>query len=950
LPITPMQGLDEPFVPQLVDDGPPIPVEVDIGSLNPAFEMGPGGQLIELPPDEDMLPASAAQGFRANLAEDMEESDLSAIAQKIIEAVEEDIESRADWQLRFERGLEMMGLKSSENDDGPFPGSSNAVPPLISEAIVQFWARSLAELVPSDGPAKGKVIGKQTKDLLDRAKRVAEYQNHELLYIDESWYWEHSRMLFTVPFAGCAFKKVYHDDVLGRNTSSFVRADDFIVPANAPDLKTAPRFTHRIWRTRNELKKLQLSGFYRDVDMTPPSSEEETPEQSAINQVQGIAANEREDDARYELYETNIEYDLPGHEDPSGVALPYIITVDRESRKVLSIYRGWKEQDPAKRRRLCWVQYNYIPGFGFYGLGLFHLIGGLQEAATGALRVLLDSAATSSLQGGFVGKDVALNESRLEIEPGVWKTVDATTEDLQKAFFTPAFNEPSPALVTMLEFLVSRMEKFTATTEMMTGEGNSKNAPVGSTIAMIEQGGKVFSTIHRGLHMSMASELRQRFELTQEFMPAEGYPYDVDGAHEGIFAQDFAPGVTIQPVSDPNIFSSAQRLALAQMTYEIAMANPDIVNREEGIRRMFDAARVPDVDKLFVSKEPPPPMDPVSEIQALLRGQPVQAYPDQNHMAHLQHYTAFLNNPEYGGNPEVQKQIMGPALALVGQRMAYAWAAHARGLGVPAPMLPPPMQPKQDDQNPAMGQMPMGGAGQFPMGGPGNPQGGPQAGGMDPLGGGMAPPEVIAQMAAQIAPQMQQVPGMPAPQDPKDQAAMMDAETKRMSSEADMQLKAQLAMQDNARKERETQQKLQHEAQMQQMKLEGEQAKTQMKLQVEQANAEMQQMQARLAMQQSEQEAAMTREERMRGMIREDENADFDRQARVHEISQNTLAQQQDMRHKERQAEVDTSIQVTSAKQDQDIKARDSEAKRKAMAEKAKQKPAASGKKKAGDK
>lgn len=739
-------------------------------AADPTFALDADGNVSEVFPDEDEIAAASPPGHMANLAETIEDDELDRLAASLIEDVEDDIEAREPHMARFKRGLQLMGLQTDTMDDGPFPGASSVTHPLISEAIVQFWARAMGELVPAEGPAKGKVNGRQHKAMLDRADRVAAYINHELLFSDDSWYSDHSRATFAIPFAGDAFKKVYRDPVLGENVSIYVPAEDFIVPYNSTDLRTTPRFTHRIWRSKNELKRAQAAGVYRNVELIPPESEDHTEALSARIEVQDLEPGDSDGDARHELFEVNVELNLVGHEDPKGIALPYIVTIDKGSSRVLSIYRGWKAKDQLRRRRVQWVKYTFIPGLGFYGLGLFHLIGGLQEAATGALRALLDGAATSSLQGGFVAKDANMSGKRLEIEPGVWQPVDATSEDLNKAFFTPPFKEPSAQLTNVLGMIVEAGQKFSATTEAQTGGQSSQNAPVGSTLAIIEQGQKVFSTVHRGMHMAMGAELRLRYELVQEYMPEGGYPYDVDGNHEGILAEDFAPGISITPVSDPNIHSSAQRVAIAQITYDLALANPDIIKRPVAVRRVLEAARVPDIDELMVSNEPPPPMDPVSEVQALLRGEPVQAYPDQPHEFHLAHLTAFIQNPGYGGNPEVMKQIGPAVMALMGQRLAYQWATHVRAQGVPAQLLPPPMQAEgAEDQQGPMDAM--------------NGAGGPM---IDQSGQPIAPPELIAQLSAQIAPMMAQVPGLPMPADPAAQKAAADAEDKKAEREFKM--------------------------------------------------------------------------------------------------------------------------------------------------------------------
>lgn len=721
------------------------------------FEMGQDGQMVEVYPEDDLMSADRTPEFAENLAPLLTPEEQAKIASELTERIKEDITSRQPWTDRYQDGMKMMGLVKDEVDDGPFPGASTAVMPIIAEAVVQFWARSLAEQAPSEGPAKTEIKGKPSKQVQAKAERVKDYMNYDIMLVDKSWFSDHSRMLFALPQEASTFKKIYRDRDLGRNVSEYVKAEDFICNYAFSDLATSPRYTHRIWKTENEVRKAQVAGVYQDIDLGEPSEEELTEEAQirleASDQEPGDGGGAK--DNRYELFESYCELDLPGElADPDGIQRPYIVTLEAKSNKILSIYRGWKEADQLKRRRVNFIQYNFLPGPGFYGLGLFHLIGGLQQAATGALRLIIDGSATASLQGGFISKDASLKDEALTIEPGVWKQVDATSEDLSKAFYSPPMKEPSPQLFNVLGTLIQRAEKFAATTEMMTGGENAKNAPVGSTMALLEMGGKVFSTIHRGLHMSLAEELRCRFELIQEYMPVEGYPYDVEGAHQGLLTEDFAPGVQVVPVSDPNIFSSTQRVALNQAVYTMGKENPGILDMPTIVRRVLEGLKVPDIDELFTKQaEPPAPMDPVSEIQALLRGQPVQPYPDQNHVAHLQHYAAFMANPQYGGNLELQKQIGPAAMALIGQRLGYAWAAANRQLGVPAPMLPPPLGqaqgPTGNGQNPQQNQ-----GGQPGQMGPQGPQSGPQE--LPP-----APPEVIAQMAAQFMPQLAQVPGFP---------------------------------------------------------------------------------------------------------------------------------------------------------------------------------------------
>lgn len=789
-----------------------------------AYELQPDGSMRAVQPEDDMMPAGGSPEHMSNLAESLPDDWMARQANELLTLIDDDIESREPWRARFARGMELMGLIPDEVDDGPFPGASTAVMPVLSEAVVQFWARSMAEQVPSEGPAKGKVLGKQSKQQLDRAERIADYVNHELMFLDRSWSNEHSRLLFALPLEGSSFKKTFRDEQLGHNCSVYVRSEDFIANYHFTDLESAPRFTHRIWRTENEVKKAQLSGMYRQVELSPPEIED-LPDGTEVRLEAAdfdTESNSRGDD-RYELFEVYTELVLPqGYEDDaSGIALPYVITIEKHSQKILAIYRGWKEADPLKRRQHPFTKYDYLPGLGFYGLGLLHMIGGLQEAATGALRSIIDGAATASLQGGFITRNASLRDQTLIVEPGVYKQIDATIDELSGAFFTPPFKEPSPVLFQIMGFIVERAEKFAATTEMQTGSENAKNMPVGSTAQMIEQGSKVFSTIHRQLHKALSEELRKRVELIQAYLPVEGYPYDVEGEHVELMAADFAPGISIVPVSDPNIFSSAQRVALAQSVYDIATQNPDIINREKAIRRVFEALNIPDADELFTTTEPPPPMDPVSEVQSLLRGEPVQAYPDQDHMAHILHLHAFVTNPQYGAHPEVLKNIQPAVLALIGQHMAYAWAAHSRALGVPAELLPPPKQGPEEEgqgqhQMPDGSMMPGAEHGMQPM----------QGEVLPPQGPGV-PPEQIAQLAAQVAPQLAVVPGLPSMESQQDQMASEGEQAK-------LQIEQQRAEMDGQKAQVEAQ-VMQQEAGLKQRELALKEQQMQIDMQIKQA-------------------------------------------------------------------------------------------------------------------
>lgn len=771
------------------------PVDIDVPDESAPFqpidfEMRDG----EAVPVERPTAPQIDSEFSANLAEHLGEDQLSAIAEELVTLVEQDISDRQPWIDRFERGLEAMGLTRADIDDGPFPGASSAVPTLIAEAIVQFWARSYAELWPPDGPAKTKVYGKSTEAQQARATRVAEYLNYEINVLDEGYDEGSARILMSCGATGCGFRKTFFDPVTGITTGLYIPGEDFIVPAGTVDLATAARFTHRMAKKPNEIRRLQLAGVYRDVDIGDPSNlANEDEAKGLVNEAQDIEATTSlpERDGDYVLYEVCTYLDLPGFEhkdqsgEPTGLELPYVVTIDSDSRQILAIRRNWREGDPLERPRIFYQKYGLVPGFGYYDYGFFHLIGGLHEAATGALRVLLDSAATASLSGGFVARDANLKGETLILEPGKWTQIEASSEDLAKAFFSPPVKEPSAALHQLLGFLMDNGRRFAATTELMTGDAN-RQQPVGTTLALIEQGQKVMSAIHRRLHKSLAKELKLRFELAGERVPEGGYPYEVDGEQRMVFAEDFGESLSLTPVSDPNIFSSAQRLAIWQAVYGVAAENPDILPKRKVVRRLLEAMRVPDIDELLPDDKLPPARDPISEVQALLTGQPVMAYPEQMHDAHIQHISSFLQNPGYGGNPQVMGVIGPSVVALIGQHLAYAWATHARALGVDVPPILTPMAKEvagdQEDPQPN------------------------------------APPEIVAQQAAQIAPQMAQVPGMPAPQqgqqkeDPM-QAAQAKAQVEQMMAQARMQMEGMAHQQRMQQEEEAHQAKLAREQQ-----------------------------------------------------------------------------------------------------------------------------------------
>jgi hypothetical protein len=802
--------------------------------------------------------------FTRNLAEDYPEDFLDELGAELVELVVADQDERAPARERFERGLEMMGLVESDLDDGPFPGASNAVHPLLVEAVTQFWARGMGELFPPGGPAKPKVWGHQSRQQLDRAERVTEYLNFEMTKIDRGYIPEKSRLLWNLPVYGSVFSKTFRDRTRNKNVTVYVPTDDMIVPAEATDLFTTPRFAHRMKKTPNEVKRLMHAGHYRKIDLSLPAAEE-TDEIDAIkDEVQDVSPDGDDDSNRHELFEVCIDRTMPGDEfldedgEDTGIDRSYYVTVERESGKVLSIYRGWSQMDPLCNRKIYVNHYKFIPGPKFYGLGFFHLIGGLQTAATGALRVLLDSAASASLSGGFVSRHANLKGKRLVLTPGMWEPVDATAEDMAKAFYSPPVKEPSQALFQLVGFLTERGEKFTATTELQTGDADPKNAPVGTTSMMIEQGGKVMSTVHRMFYDELGEELLSRYELCQQYAPNDGYPYEVANQQRTVYADDFGPGVSVEPVADPNIFSSAQRIAQGQTVLQTVMQT-GVGNIQKAVRRFFDALRVPDVDELIPPEAEPQAYDPVGEIQAMFMGKPIKVVPEQAHVMHVKVLGAFLQNPQYGGNEAVMQQIGPSVLSVLGQHMAYAFATHARGLGVPAGYM-----------DPQTGQVNGGGS-----------------------------PEQIAAMLARVAPSLATVPGLPAIDSEGKGDNQEEARAKIAVEQAKLELKKQ-----------ESQQDLQHDRekhamdmQIQRDKVEAQkemnQAKVSIAIQKGRNDMQVAQAKANQALQQTQMEGELKQQQAQRQAAMDEQNAQ--RQAQMDErqmqrddqMGQHKLQQQQ---------------------------------------------------------
>ena len=599
-----------------------------------------------------------AISFGENIAEILDESTRGELASKITSYYHDDLDSRQDWYETFRDGLDLLGIKTNTRSE-PFEGASGVYHPLLAEAVTHFQAQTYRELLPAGGPVDTQVMGVTSDPKLEQANRVKNFMNYQLTYKMEEYDPEMDQMLFYLPLAGSAFKKSYYDPSVGRAVSRFVKAEDLVVPYTTNDLVTASRITHVIRMTENDLKKLQLSGFYRDVSMGSPSYIKQNDLQDKIDELEGIDRTGGDDE--YTLLEVHGEFDLEGFEDkdengePTGLALPYIITICLDTNEVLSIRQNYDPTDPMRRKVEYFTHYKFLPGLGFYGFGLIHMIGGVTKSATAILRQLIDAGTLSNLPAGFKSRGLNIQRSDDPIQPGEWRDVDTPGGVIRDSFLPLPYKEPSGTLAQLLGLLVESGQKFAAVMDQGTGDGN-QNAPVGTTVAMLEKGQKVISAIHKRLHYAQRSEFKILKRIFGEVLPQE-YPYQVQGAQQSVFREDFTDNVDVIPVSDPNIFSTTQRIILAQTQLQMAQSAPQLHNMREAFRKMYLGLNIRDIDDLLLPEFEPTPKDPVQENMDALMNVPLKAFIQQNHDAHIQAHMAFMQNPQMQQNPQAMSAL-----------------------------------------------------------------------------------------------------------------------------------------------------------------------------------------------------------------------------------------------------------------------------------------------------
>ena len=617
-----------------------------------------GGATIDFEPGAINIPGT--ENHFDNLADILPEENLEPIGNEMVQNYMDYKSSRKDWENAYTTGLDLLGFKY-ENRTEPFQGASGATHPVLAEAVTQFQAQAYKELLPADGPVRTQIIGMKTPQTEQQSERVKDYMNYLIMDQMKEYESEFDSMLFHLPLAGSTFKKVYYDVPMGRVVSKFVPADELIVPYTATSLEDAEAIIHRVKISENELRKQQVNGFYSDVELGPPSSDVTNGEiEKKERELEGSKKTGK-NEPMYTLLECHINLDLEGFEDvgsdgePTGIKLPYIVTVEEGSRKVLSIRRNYAPDDLKKNKIQYFVHFKFLPGLGFYGFGLIHMIGGLSRTATAALRQLLDAGTLSNLPAGFKQRGVRVRDEAAPIQPGEFKDVDAPGGNLRDAFFPLPYKEPSPTLLNLLGVVVQAGQRFAAIADMQVGDGNQA-AAVGTTVALLERGSRVMSAIHKRCYAAMKSEFKLLSKVVAQYLPPE-YPYDVVGGARNIKQADFDDRIDIVPVADPNIFSMSQRVTLAQTQLQIATSNPQLHNMYQIYRNMYDAIGVKNVDAVLPPPAPNAPMDPSLEHINAMAMKPFQAFPGQDHRAHITAHLNFMSTNMVRNNPSIMAAI-----------------------------------------------------------------------------------------------------------------------------------------------------------------------------------------------------------------------------------------------------------------------------------------------------
>ena len=782
---------------------------------------GDGLEVEELPTGEVLVGAfdqpddEFQTEFDENLVDQIDPRELKASASELIDYFESDKAGRMEWEQRYKDGLKTLdpdGNLQDDDEDRAIRGLSQVVHPLIAEAATQFQSRAIAELYPSGGPVRTVIIGEANDELEEQATRVKDYMNYQITQEMPEFFPDLDKMLFHLPLVGQTFKKVWYDPSFDRLTARFVQAEDFVVSPDSTDLKTSPRYTHIIKLSRNDYNRFVKAGYYEPLDPYLGSGDDDS---GTVEQIEGISPYDAErDDGTVVLLEMHTYHMFDGIDgadssDEDAVALPYCITIEQSTEKIVSVRRNWHEDDERQEKREWFVEYKFLPGLGFYGFGLYHIIGGLGKVATGSLRALLDSAAFANMQGGFKLKG-RVPGGEMDIAPGEFVDLDATVDDVKKAVMPLPFKEPSGTLFQLLGFIVDAGQRFAAIADLNVGDATNQ-APVGTTVALLEQGSKIFSAVHKRLHVSQSNEFKIMVDLNSMHLD-DRLEFAQAGVASFIQRADFDDRIDVIPVSDPNIFSATQRIAQAQAILQMAQSAPQLHDMYEAYKRMYEAVRVQNIDEILKEPEEAAQLDPVDENMAVLLGKPIKAFSEQNHEAHIAVHVQFMSDPSLAGNPAA-KALQPILIAHIAEHVALLYRLRMeKAMGIDMPELPNLRDPKFkfDDV--------------------------PQE--LD---------DAIAERAAQVVqnvPQMQPIPGLAGvggqqqnPLDYAKQLAQLEAEALKVRTEAEIQADQAKAQSDMAIDQAKAQQQLQAQMMKMQADIEAKIAKLQAEVQISQQKA-----------------------------------------------------------------------------------------------------------------
>jgi len=645
----------------------PSPEEIEVAEQEKQQEVNEQGDPVEVTENEDgsvdinydpaIASVEGGENHYDNLAEHLPDDVLGRLGSTLFQNYQDYKNSRKDWERSYREGLDLLGFKYDQRTE-PFQGASGATHPVLAEAVTQFQALAYKELLPAEGPVRTQILGVPTPEKEQQSQRVKDFMNYQIMEKMKEYEPDFDSMLFHLPLAGSAFKKVYYDEATSMACSKFVPADDLIVPYTATSLDDAESIIHRVQISENELRKQQVAGFYRDIELKPGlmnETEVERKERELEGQTKG-----REEDI-FNLLECHVNLDLEGFEDmgedgePTGIKMPYVVTVEENSREILSIKRNYEVGDPLKKKIDYFVHFKFLPGLGFYGFGLIHMIGGLSRTATAALRQLLDAGTLSNLPAGFKQRGIRIRDDAQSIQPGEFRDVDAPGGNIRDAFMMLPFKEPSQTLLALMGVVVQAGQRFASIADLQVGEGNQQ-AAVGTTVALLERGSRTMSAIHKRIYAALKQEFKLMSRVFKLYLPQE-YPYDVVGGQRMIKQTDFDDRVDILPVADPNIFSQTQRISLAQSELQLAQSNPQIHNLYQAYRNMYEALGVKDIDKLLKRPQVPTPKDPALEHIDALAGKPFQAFPGQDHRAHITSHLNFMATNMARNNPMIMASL-----------------------------------------------------------------------------------------------------------------------------------------------------------------------------------------------------------------------------------------------------------------------------------------------------